>query len=399
MIIRSTTANYHVILNINRLLMFTRKQIFAGSGKESLFLWGARQTGKSTLLKSLFPNAIWFDLLKSDVYRRYQTQPAQFRETILASELDEIVIVDEIQKIPELLDEIHWLMVNHQIQFILSGSSPRKIIRAGSNLLGGRALRYELYPLIQSEIPDFDLTKALNNGLLPRHYLADNPKKLIDAYIGNYLTDEIIAEAKIRNINAFTQFIEAAAFSNGEMVNYSNIASECGVSYHTVKDYFQILVDTLIGRFVPAFQKKPKRRVILAPKFYYFDIGIANNLLKRGKIEIGSEAFGNAFEHFIYQELYAHSNYTDKNYPISYWRTTSQIEVDFILGDHEVAVEVKGSDNIQSRHIKGLKSFSEEYKVKKLIVVSNDPLERKMGDVTVMPWKIFLEKLWKGEII
>lgn len=379
--------------------MFIRKQVFTGAGKESLFLWGARQTGKSTLLKALFPDAIWFDLLKSDVYKRYQSNPAQFRETILASDLNSVVIVDEIQKIPVLLDEIHWLIVNHSIQFILSGSSPRKIIRAGSNLLGGRAVRYELFPLIHAEIPDFDLVKALNSGLLPRHYLADNPKKLLDAYIGNYLKDEIVAEAKIRNINAFTQFLEAAAFSNGEMVNYSNIAAECGVSYHTVKEYFQILVDTLIGRFVPAFQKKPKRRVILAPKFYYFDIGIANNLLKRGKIEMGSEAFGNAFEHFIYQELYAHSNYSDKNYPISYWRTTSQIEVDFILGDHEVAVEVKGTDNVQTRHLKGLKAFAEEYKVKNLIVVSNDPLERQIGDITVMPWKIFLEKLWDGSIM
>lgn len=379
--------------------MFTRKQVFEGAGKESLFLWGARQTGKSTLLKTLYPNAIWFDLLKSDVFKRYQTNPAQFRETILAAEPNSIVIVDEIQKVPALLDEIHWLMVNHPVQFILSGSSPRKIIRAGSNLLGGRALRYELFPLIQSEVPDFDLAKALNNGLLPRHYLAENPKKLIDAYIGNYLKDEIIAEAKIRNINAFAQFLEAAAFSNGEMVNYSNIASECGVSYHTVKDYFQILNDTLIGRFVPSYQKKPKRRVILAPKFYYFDIGIANHLLKRGKIEIGSESFGNAFEHFIYQELYAHSHYSDQQYPIAYWRTTSQIEVDFILGDHEVAIEVKGTENVQSRHIKGLKSFSEEYKVKKLIVVSNDPYERKMGDILVMPWKIFLEKLWADKII
>lgn len=379
--------------------MFSRKQVFNGAGKESLFLWGARQTGKSTLLKALFPDAIWFDLLKSDVYKRYQSNPAQFREVILAAESSSFVIVDEIQKIPALLDEIHWLIVNHSIQFILSGSSPRKIIRAGSNLLGGRAVRYELFPLIHAEIPDFDLIKALNNGLLPRHYLAENPKKLLDAYIGNYLKDEIIAEAKIRNINAFTQFLEAAAFSNGEMVNYTNIATECGVSHTTVKEYFQILVDTLIGRFVPAFQKKPKRRVILAPKFYYFDIGIANNLLKRGKIEMGSEAFGNAFEHFIYQELYAHSHYTDLNYTIYYWRTTSQYEVDFILGDHEVAIEVKGTDNVQTRHLKGLKAFAEEYKVKKLIVVSNDPLERKMGDIIVIPWKEFLTKLWAGDII
>lgn len=379
--------------------MFVRKQILEGAESESLFLWGARQTGKSTLLKSLFPNALWFDLLKSDVFERFQKNPVQFRESILATATGTVVIVDEIQKIPALLDEIHWLIVNHQTRFVLSGSSPRKIIRSGANLLGGRALRYELYPLIYAEIPNFDLQRALNNGLLPRHYLSDNPKKLISAYIGNYLRDEIIAEAKIRNIGAFTKFLEAAAFSNGEMVNYTNIASDCGVSSITIKEYFQILEDTLIGRFVPSYKKKPKRRVILASKFYYFDVGIVNYLLKRGNIEVGSEAFGSAFEHFIYQELYAHSNYSELNYTISYWRTASQIEVDFILGDHKVAIEVKGTDNVQSRHLKGLRSFSEEYEVNKLIVVSNDPLERIVGDVTVLPWRIFLQKLWAGEII
>jgi len=379
--------------------MFHRKQILEGSGNESLFLWGARQTGKSTLLKMLFPKAIWFDLLKSDVFERYQNSPAQFREAILATSSGALVIVDEIQKIPSLLDEIHWLIENHQTRFILSGSSPRKIIRSGANLLGGRALRYELYPLIYVEIPEFDLHRALNNGLLPRHYLSDNSRKLISAYIGSYLRDEIIAEAKIRNSSAFTKFLETAAFSNGEMVNYTNIASECGVSSTTVKEYFQILEDTLIGRFLPSFQKKPKRRVILAPKFYYFDVGIANYLLKRGQIEVGSEAFGSAFEHFIYQELYAHSKYSDLDYAISYWRTTSQIEVDFILGDHEVAIEVKGTNNVQTRHLKGLRSFSEEYTVKKLIVVSNDPVARIIGNVTVLPWEQFLQKLWEGEII
>lgn len=379
--------------------MFVRKQILEGAEGESLFLWGARQTGKSTLLKNLFPDALWFDLLQSDVFERFHKSPVQFRESILASASETIVVVDEIQKIPALLDEIHWLMVNHQTRFVLSGSSPRKIIRSGANLLGGRALRYELYPLICAEIPNFDLQRALNNGLLPRHYLSDNPKKLLSAYIGNYLRDEIIAEAKIRNIGAFTKFLEAAAFSNGEMVNYTNIASDCGVSSITIKEYFQILEDTLIGRFVPSYQKKPKRRVILASKFYYFDIGIANYLLKRGKIEMGSEAFGSAFEHFIYHELYAHSNYSEGNYTISYWRTTSQIEVDFILGDHEVAIEVKGTDNVQSRHLKGLKSFSEEYEVKKLLVVSNDPFERILGNVTVLPWRIFLQRLWEGDII
>jgi predicted AAA+ superfamily ATPase len=354
--------------------MFNRKQILIDSENESLFLWGARQTGKSTLLNHLFPDALWFDLLLSDVYERLSKNPSVFREIILADHQNKIVIVDEIQRIPELLNEIHWLISKHQISFILSGSSPRKIIRGGFNLLGGRALMYELFPLVSSEIPEFDLLKALNNGLIPRHYLASNPKKLIAAYIGNYLKDEIAAEAKIRNIQNFSRFLEAAAFSNGEMVNFSNIASDCGVSSPTNKEYFQILDDTLIGRFVPAFQKKPKRRVITAPKFYFFDIGIVNHLLKRSEIQFGSEVFGNAFEHFIYMELHAYSQYSGKEFPIYYWRTTSQIEIDFVLGEHEVALEVKSSKNISSRHLKGLKSFSEEYQTKQLIMVCNEPL-------------------------
>lgn len=379
--------------------MFNRKQILVDSEGESLFLWGARQTGKSTLLKTLFPNALWFDLLLSDVYERLSKQPSILRETILADRGNKLVIIDEIQRIPELLNEVHWLISNHNTRFILSGSSPRKIIRGGSNLLGGRALRYELYPLVSNEIPDFDLLKALNNGLMPRHYVASHAKKLISAYIGNYLKDEIAAEAKIRNIQSFSRFLEAAAFSNGEMVNYANIASDCGVSPPTVKEYFQILEDTLIGRFVPSYQKKPKRRVITAPKFYFFDMGIVNYLLKRGEIQFGSEVFGNAFEHFIYNEIFAHSRYSGKEYPIHYWRTASQIEVDFILGENEIAIEVKSTTNVSSRHIKGLKSFAEEYKNKQLILVCNEPLPRLIDNVLVLPWNVFLERLWGGEII
>ena len=379
--------------------MYIRKQTFEGSANESLFLWGARQTGKSTLLKSLFPDSLWFDLLLSNVFERLQRNPSLLREITSASDLSMPVVIDEIQRIPELLNEVHWLIENRNIQFILSGSSPRKILRSGANLLGGRALRYELYPLISREIPDFDLIRALNNGLLPRHYLSANPKKLISAYIGSYLRDEIMAEAKIRNIASFSRFLEMAAFSNGEIVNYTNIATECGVSAPTVKEYFQILEDTLTGRFLPSFQKKPKRRVILAPKFYYFDIGIANYLLKRNKIERGSEIFGKAFEHFIYQEIFAHSSYSGLNYPVSYWRTASQIEIDFVLGDHEAAIEVKSTDMANPRHLKGLKSFADEYKVKKSILISNDPYPRKIGPIWILPWQVFLQKLWAGDII
>lgn len=379
--------------------MYIRKQTFEDSGHESLFFWGARQTGKSTLLKSLYPNSLYFDLLLSDVFERLQRNPSLIREIVLASKQPMPVVIDEIQLIPSLLNEVHWMIVNKNIQFILSGSSPRKILRSGANLLGGRALRYELYPLTYKEIPDFSLTRALSNGLLPRHYLSKIPKKLISAYIGSYLRDEIMAEAKIRNITSFSRFLEVAAFSNGEIVNYTNIASECGISAPTVKEYFQILEDTLIGRFLHSFQKRPKRRVILAPKFYYFDMGIANYLLKRTAIEQGSEVFGKAFEHFIYHEIYTHSSYSELNYSINYWRTTSQIEIDFVLGDHEVAIEVKATEQANTRHLKGLKSFADEYNVKKLILVSNDPFPRQLDDIAILPWKVFLDQLWAGEII
>lgn len=380
--------------------MYLRKQIFQGLGNESAFLWGARQTGKSTLLKHLFPDSLNLDLLLNDEFFRFQKNPGILREIIEKIQYQhQPVIIDEIQRIPILLNEIHWLITNKSTRFILSGSSPRNILRSGHNLLGGRAIRYELYPLVFPEIHDFDLLRALNNGLLPRHYLSANPQKLISAYLGSYLKDEIIAEAKIRNITSFSRFLEVAAFSNGEVVNYTNIASDCGVSSPTIREYFQILEDTLTGRFLSSFQKRAKRRVIMSPKFYYFDVGIANTLLKRKRIEAGSEAYGKAFEHFIYQEIYTHSKYSDLNYDISYWRTTSQIEIDFVLGNAEVAIEVKSTDMVQQRHLSGLKQFADEFHPKKLILVCNDPYPRQIGNISVMPWKIFLQELWTNQII
>jgi predicted AAA+ superfamily ATPase len=379
--------------------MYIRKQTLGEIGNESTFLWGARQTGKSTLLHTLFPESTYFDLLLFDVYERFQKNPSLLRETILASGHSSPVIIDEIQRIPALLNEIHWLIANKRIQFILCGSSPRKIARTGTNLLGGRALRNELYPLVYREIPDFDLIRALNHGLLPRHYLAKDPVPLISAYIGSYLQDEIVAEARTRNIQTFSRFLEAAAFSNGEIVNFTNIAAECGVSAPTIREYFHILEDTLIGRFLPSYRKKPKRRVIQSPKFYLFDIAVANYLLKRRSIEPGSELFGRSFEHYIYHEIHAHSRYSGLQYEISYWRTASQIEIDFVLGENEVGIEAKGSSQITTRHLKGLKSFAEEYRVNKLILVSTDPYPRQVGNISLMPWNLFLDKLWEGEII
>jgi predicted AAA+ superfamily ATPase len=370
-------------------------------GNESCFLWGARQTGKSTLLKELFPKSPKYDLLLSSEFGRLQVNPSLMLQELLAEPPgNEPVIIDEVQKIPQLLDDVQWLIVNKNIQFILCGSNARKLKRSGANLLGGRALRFELFPLVYPEIPDFDLSRAVNHGLIPRHYLSKHPDLLLESYVGEYLKEEIAAEALTRNIPAFSRFLEAAAFSNGDIVVYKNIASECGVSAPTVKEYFDILVDTLIGSFVPSFQKRPKRRVVQAPRFYYFDVGLANFLLKRKHIVPKSEAFGKAFEHFIYQELVAHSHYSGVKYPISYWHTTSDLEVDFILGDHEVALEIKGVEQITGHHLKGIKAFQEEYTIKKAILVSLDPKPRQFDNgITVLPWEHFLNKLWSGELI
>lgn len=380
--------------------MFNRIQDLKLSTKESCFLWGARQSGKSTLLKKLFPDSPYYDLLLSNQYKRLITQPEILREELLAKKnIKKPIVIDEVQKIPALLDEVHWLIENKGLRFVLCGSSPRKLYRSGGNLLGGRAIRYQLFPLSYPEIDNFNLHRAINNGLLPKHYLSDNAMDLLDAYIGDYLTEEIAAESYTRNISGFSRFMEIAAFSNGNIVNYINIARECGVSAPTVKEYFHILIDTLTGYFIYPFKKRPKRRVILTPKFYFFDVGIVNKLLNRKTILPHSELFGYAFEHFILQQLISHSHYSNLHYPITYWRTASQFEVDFILGDHKVAIEIKGTSQAATHHLNGIKAISEEYNFSHLILVTLDPVPRKIGNITVLPYNIFLQKLWSGELI
>jgi len=385
--------------------MYHRIQKMDLSAQETCFLWGPRQTGKSTLLNNLFPQAMRYDLLLSTEFQKLLRQPNIVREQCLVAGLSgesqkDPVIIDEIQKLPILLDEVHWLIENKGLRFILCGSSARKLKRGHANLLGGRAVRYELYPLTYYEIPDFSLIKALNSGLIPRHYNSAKPNRLIQSYVGDYLKEEIVAEALTRNIPAFSRFLEVAALSNGEILNFSNIARECGVSSPTVKEYFQILEDTLIGRILPAFQKRKKRRLISSPKFYFFDLSPVIHLTRRGRIEPGSELFGRAFEHFIWMEITAHGSYSEKFYPVSFWRTASGHEVDFVLGDHEVAIEVKSAEVATAAHLKGLRRFKEEYSTKRSILVSLDTTPRKTEDqIEILPWREFLKQLWEGEVI
>jgi uncharacterized protein len=369
---------------------------------ESCFLWGARQTGKSTLLKSRFDTPYYYDLLRADRYRPLLVNPSLLREELDAEGITGAnqkvpIIIDEVQKIPDLLDEVHWLIENRDLRFILCGSSARKLKRGHANLLGGRAVRYELLPLTCREIPEFDLERALSHGLLPRMYDSKHPDRLLQAYVSDYLREEITAEAVTRNIPAFSRFLDVAAMSNGEIVNYQNIASECGVSAPTAKEYFQIVADTLIGSLLPAYRKRGKRRVILAPRFYYFDIGVTGYLSKRGTVAPGSSEFGKAFEHLIYMELRAHAAYSEEFYPIAYWRTASGFEVDFIIGDGEIAVEVKSSEEVKRHHLKGLRAFKEEHSPRRAIVVSRDRTPRKTEDgIEILPWREFLRQVYRG---
>ena len=379
--------------------MYTRFLRLEDAENDTVFLWGARQTGKSTLPKTLFPDCRYYDLLKGEEFERFNRRPELLREELLTCNEDELIIIDEVQKVPQLLDEVHWLITNQNLRFILCGSSARKLKRSGANLLGGRAIRNVLFPLVSIEIPDFNLDKAIMNGMLPRHYQAKNPGKRLQAYIGDYLQEEIRAEALTRNLSTFGRFLEIAAISCGEMLNYKNIASECGVSAPTIKEYFSILEDTMIGYTIPAYKKVIKRRLIQAPRFYYFDLGITNHLLRRKSIERGSPEYGRAFEQFVIQELYAYTNYCNKQPGLSYWRTASGYEVDAILGDAQLAIEIKSSREIHSHHLRGLKAFSEEHPQAERIVVSNEQNKRIMNGVKIYPVLDFLQQLWKGFII
>lgn len=377
---------------------FVRVQKIVDAQEDSVFLWGARQVGKSTLVKSVYPNAKIYDLLKSDEYTRLLRRPQLLREELLSFGEETLVVIDEIQKIPQLLDEVHWLIVNRGIRFILCGSIARKLKRIGTNLLGGRAMSVKLYPLVSAEIPDFDLVRGINHGMLPRHYLAANPKKRLEAYIGTYLKEEIQDEAVVRQLAAFNRFLDVAAQSNGEIINYKNIAQDCGVSAVTVKEYFAILQQTLIGYMLPAFTDSKKRRAITAPKFYYFDVGVANHLLHRSNLQQGSVDFGHAFEHLMIQELIAYLSYSESDKALSYWRTASGYEVDVVIGNGLVAIEFKSSEEVQSKHTKGLKAFSEEYANARLIVVSMDINPRILNGVEILPAMDFLKLLWAGKI-
>ena len=375
---------------------------------QSCFLWGARKTGKSTYLKARFPSSIYYDLLKSDEYMRLLKEPHLLREEIIAlpkTALEQPIIIDEVQKIPLLLDEVHYLIENTNAYFILCGSSARKLKQAGVNLLGGRAWCYTFYPLVYPEIPGFDLLHALNVGLIPSHYTSNQWRKSVTAYVDLYLREEIQQEGLVRHLDSFARFLDVAAFSNGELINHSNIAQDCGIDSKTVKSYYDILEDTLLGyRLTPYINRKKRDVFSKLSKFYFFDVGITNALTKRSINSLQGMEAGHAFEHYILMELIAYRGISDKDFDITYWRTPTGIEVDFVLGDAAVSIEVKIRDTIKSSDTRGLLAFYKKYQPKRSLLVCTAPRKRlsTVADqmpLEIYPWAQFLEELWAGEII
>ncbi len=367
------------------------------SSKKSLFLFGPRQTGKTSLLKKTFPRSPFYNLLLADLFLKVSQRPQIIRDELLAmgKKPPQPIIIDEIQKLPVLLDEAHYLIEEKGYRFILTGSSPRKLKRGGGNLLGGRAWTRQLLPLATPEVPGYDLLRILNYGSIPSIYTSEDPDEDLRAYVGNYLQVEIQAEGLVRRIENFSRFLQTASLVNAELLNFSNVAGDAGVPARTVTEYFTILQDTLIGVLLEPFTKSKKRKAISTSKFYFFDVGVCNCLAGRRGIKPKTELFGKTLEHFVFTELRAFLLYHKDRRPLSFWRSRSGYEVDFLIGD-EIAVEVKGTEMVTEKHLSGLKALSEEIKLRKKIVVSLDKNPRKIKDIEVLPIKNFLQKLWSS---
>lgn len=372
---------------------------------QSVFLWGPRKTGKSTLLKHQFPGSARFDLLDTRLLLEFTRAPWTLAERVKA--LDAAtrrrpIVLDEIQRVPALLDEVHRLIEDDGFSFALCGSSARKLKRGRANLLGGRAWRFALHPLTWREIPDFDLLRALNHGLVPQHYDAPRPRRALAGYLDDYLKEEVFAEGLTRNAPAFSRFFEALSFSHAELLNFSAVARDCGVDSKTVREYFQILVDTLLGVWVEPFRRRRSRAVFIqAPRFYLFDVGLAGHLTGRRIEKAAGPEFGRALEHFVLMELLAYRSYRERDFPIRFWRTKSGLECDFVLGaEGETAVEVKGKGSVQTRDLRGLRAFAEEHRPRHALLVCNEAAPRRTSDgIRILPWREFLDRLWSGEVM
>ncbi len=361
--------------------------------KKSYFLLGPRQTGKSSLIAHGLKGVRVYDLLDTSVFLALSHNPGRLAEEITGK--DRLVVIDEIQRLPELLNEVHRLIEQRGIRFLLTGSSARKLRRGGVNLLGGRARTKYLHPLTYRELGNrFDLERAIANGLLPSVYLSDDPRADLDAYAGAYLQQEIVAEGATRNVPAFSRFLKVAALCNGTIVNFTNVGNDAQVPRTTVYEYFDILKDTLILHELPAWRQSRKRKPLVSSKYYFFDVGVVAALQGR-EFRPGTPEFGEAMETYLMHELLSYRDYMSGE-PLAYWRTTSGFEVDFILGDH-TAIEVKAKKNVSPHDLKSLRVLAEEKQFKRYLCVCLESRARTVDGITVLPYREFLDALWDGK--
>lgn len=378
---------------------------------QSAFLWGARKTGKSTFLKQQYPDSLFIDFLDSETLHQFTEKPWRLREIVDVWSEEERkipIIIDEVQKVPQILNDVHWLIENRKpVSFILCGSSARKMRRQGVNLLGGRAWRYVFCPLafpeiVSAENPNVDLAHIFKTGLLPSHYLnTQHIQQHMRAYVHDYLGQEVQQESVIRNMRAFLKFLDLMAFCHTEMINFSNLARDCAVDAKTIKSYFEILEDMLLGTFIyPFFERSRRDHLVAHPKFYFFDVGIANYIARQSVSEIRGSVAGKMFEHYIYMELYAHKHLNLFEHPIQYWRTKTGSEVDFILHEGKLAIECKISDAIQKRDLAGLIAFKRDFPDATLLLVCQESRQRLITvddiKIKIYPFNEFLSDLWGG---
>ena len=361
--------------------------------RKSHFLLGPRQTGKSFLIRHDLPGARIYNLLDTATYLALSHTPGRIAQEITPR--DRLVVIDEIQRLPELLSEVHLLIEERGVRFLLTGSSARKLRRGGVNLLGGRARIKYLHPLTSAELGErFDLQRAVQRGLLPSIYFSDDPRADLQAYTGLYLQEEVVAEGAARNVPAFSRFLRVAALCNGTIVNFTKVASDAQVARTTVHEYFGVLTDTLILHELPAWRQSRKRKPLASSKYYFFDIGVAGSLQNR-EYRAGTPEFGEALESIVMHELVSYRDYRSGE-SLAYWRSTSGFEVDFIIGDH-TAIEVKATQHVDGRDVKPLRALAEEGRLWRYLCVSLERTPRRLGQVTVLPWRDFLQALWAGE--
>ena len=363
---------------------------------QSYFLFGPRGTGKSTLLRELWKEALWVDLLEPDIFRSYSARPERLRELVLAYPKIKTVIIDEVQKLPELLPVVHALIEkNKSLQFILTGSSARKLKRTGVDLLGGRVLKKTLHPFIAAELKEgFELEKALEIGLVPLVVRAKDPKSILQAYAGLYVREEVQAEGLVRNIGGFNRFLEAVSFSHAAVLNLSNVARECEIERKVVEGYLSILEDLLLSYRIPVFTKKAKRATIVHPKFFFFDAGVFQSLRPAGPLDQPQEIMGAALEGLVAQHLLAWNAYRGDSNRLYYWRTRSGAEVDFVLYGRDIfwAIEVKNTARIRPEDMTSLKSFQEEFPQSNAFFLYRGKERLKRDGVLCLPCQEFLRE-------